>query len=47
MPDSSAQDSGYEPPNSARSRRDLATTPIAPPVTRSRVRLQLQQNPPV
>jgi len=47
MPDSSVQDPDYEPPNSPRSRRELATTPIAPPVTRSRARLQLQENPPV
>jgi len=47
MSDSSAQDPDYEPPNSPRSRRELATTPIAPPVTRSRARLQLQENPPV
>ena len=36
MPDSSAQDPDYEPPNSPRSRRELAKTPIALPVTRSR-----------
>jgi hypothetical protein len=47
MPDSSAQDPDYEPPNSPLSRRELATTPIAPPLTRSRARLQLQENPPV
>ena len=47
MPDSSAQDPDYEPPNSPRSRRELATTPIAPPLTRSRARLQLQENPPL
>ena len=47
MPDSSAQDPDYEPPNSPRSRRELATTPIAPPLTRSRARLQLQENPSV
>jgi len=46
MPDSSVQEPDYEPPNSPRSRRELATTPIAPPVTRSRARLQLQENPP-
>jgi hypothetical protein len=46
IPDYSAQDADYEPPNSPRSRRELATTPIAPPITRSRVRLQLQENPP-
>ena len=47
LPDSSAQDPDYEPPNSLRSRRELATTTIVPPVTRSRARLQLQENPPV
>ena len=36
MPDSSAQDPDYEPQNSPHS-----------PVTRSRARLQLQENPPV
>ena len=46
MPDSSAQDPDYEPPNSPCSRRELTTTPIAPPLTRSRARLQLQENPP-
>jgi hypothetical protein len=39
MPNSSAQDPDYEPPNSARSRREKTTTPIAPPVTGSRTRL--------
>jgi hypothetical protein len=47
IPDSSVQDPDYEPSNSPRSTRELATTPIAPPVTRSRARLQLQENPPV
>ena len=47
IPDSSLQDPDYKPSNSPRSRRELATTPIAPPVTRSRARLQLQENPPV
>jgi len=47
MPDSLAQNPDYETPNSPRSRRELATTPIAPPVTRSRAKLQLQENPPV
>jgi len=47
MPESSAQDREFEPPNSPRSRREIATTPIAPPVTGSRTRLQLQENPPV
>jgi hypothetical protein len=41
-PDSSAQDPDYEPPNSPHSRRQLATTPIAPPLTGSRARLQFQ-----
>jgi hypothetical protein len=44
--DSSVRDPDYELPNSPRSRSELATTPIAPPVTRSRARLQLQENPP-
>jgi len=44
---SSVRDPDYEPPNSPRSRRELATTPIAPPITRSHARLQLQENPPV
>jgi len=47
IPDSSVQDPDYKPSNSPRSRTELATTPIAPPVTRSRTRLQLQENPPV
>jgi len=47
MPDSSVQDPDYEPPNSTRSRRELATTPTAPPVTKCRASLQLQENPPV
>jgi hypothetical protein len=47
IPDSSVQDPDYEPSNSPRSRRQLTTTPIAPPVTISRARLQLQENPPV
>ena len=46
-PDSSAQDPDYEPSNSPRSRTELATTSIAPPVTRSHARLQLQGNPTV
>ena len=45
MPYSSAQDPDYEPPNSPRSGSQLATTPVAPPVTRCRARLQLQENP--
>jgi len=44
MPNSSTQDPDYEPPNSTRSRRELATKPIAPPLSRSRTRLQLQEN---
>jgi hypothetical protein len=47
IPESSVQDPDYKPSNSPHSRRELATTPIAPPVTRSRARLQLQENPPV
>ena len=47
IPDSSVQDPDYKPSNSPRSRRESAATPIAPPVTRSRARLQLQENPPV
>jgi hypothetical protein len=43
-PNSSIQDPDYEPGNSPRSRRELATTPIAPPLTRSRARLQMQEN---
>ena len=37
-PDSSVQDPDYEPPNSPHSRRELATTPTAPPITRSHAR---------
>jgi hypothetical protein len=44
-PDSSVQDPDYKTSNSLHSRRKLAATPIAPPVTRSRARLQLQENP--
>jgi len=40
----SIQDPDYEAGNSPLSRRELATTPIAPPVTRSRARLQMQEN---
>jgi len=47
MPDSSVQDPDYELPNSPRSRRELSTTSIAPPVTGSRARVQLQENSPV
>jgi len=47
MPDSLAQDPDYEPPNSPRSGRELRTTPIAPPVTKRRARLQLHEKPPV
>jgi hypothetical protein len=46
-PHSSVQDPDYEPPESQSFRRELATTPIAQPVTRSRARLQLQENPPM
>jgi hypothetical protein len=46
-PDSSVQDPDYEPPNAPRSRRELATTPTAPPVARSHARLELQENPSV
>jgi len=46
MSESSAQDPDYEPPNSPRSRTELATTPIAPPVTRSHASLQLLENTP-
>jgi hypothetical protein len=47
MPDSLVLDPDYEPPNSPRSRRELATTPITPPVIMSRATLQLQENTPV
>jgi len=47
IPASSVQDPDYKPSNSPRSRRELATAPIAPPVTRNHARLQLQENPPV
>jgi hypothetical protein len=47
IPDSSVQDPDYKPSNSPCSRKELATTPIAPPVTRSHARLQLQGTPPV
>jgi len=43
-PDPSIQNPDYEPGNSPRSKRELATTPIAPPMTRSRARLQMQEN---
>jgi hypothetical protein len=46
-PDSSVQDPDFAPSNSPHTRRELAATPIAPPVTRSRARLQLQENLPV
>ena len=46
-PDSSVQNPDYEPSSSPRSRRELATTPIAPPITRTRARLQLQEDPTV
>lgn len=44
-PDSSVQDPDYKASNSLNSRRKLAATPIAPPVTRNRARLQLDENP--
>jgi hypothetical protein len=47
IPDFSLQDPDYKPSNSPHPRRELVTTPIALPVTRSRARLQLQENPPV
>jgi hypothetical protein len=47
IPDSSVQGPDYKPSNSPRSRRELALTPIAPTVNRSRARLQLQENAPV
>jgi hypothetical protein len=46
VPDSSVRDPDYVPPHSPHSRRKLARTPIAPPITRSRARLQMQDNPP-
>jgi hypothetical protein len=45
--DSSVQNPDYKPSDSSRFRTELATTPIDTPVTRSRARLQLQENPPV
>ena len=45
MPDSSVQDPDYELPNSTCSRTELATTPIAPPVTRTCARLQAAGEP--
>jgi hypothetical protein len=47
IPESSVLEPDYKPADAPRSRRELATTPIAPPVTKSRARLQLQENPPV
>jgi hypothetical protein len=44
-PDSSVQDPDYKASNSLNSRRNLAATPIAPPVTRNRARLQLDEKP--
>lgn len=44
-PDSSVQDPDYKSSNSLHSRRKLAATLIALPVTRSRARLQLQESP--
>jgi len=46
-PDSSVQDPDYERTISPRSRRELSSTRIATPVTKSRARLQLQENHPV
>ena len=43
-PGSSVQDPDYETGNSLRSRRELATTPIAPPLTSSHARLQMHEN---
>lgn len=43
-PDSSMQDPDFIPSDSPHTRRELEATPIAPPVTRSRARLQLQEN---
>jgi hypothetical protein len=43
-PDSSVQDPDFAHSNSPHTRRELAATPVAPPVTRSRARLQLQEN---
>jgi hypothetical protein len=42
-PDSSGLDPKYEPLSFPRSRRELATTPTAPPVTRNRASLQLEE----
>jgi hypothetical protein len=46
-PDSSVQDPDFALSNFPHTRRELAATPIAPPVTRSRAILQLQENLPV
>jgi hypothetical protein len=46
-PDSSVQDPDFAPSNSPHARRELAATPIAPRATRSRAKLQLQENLPV
>jgi hypothetical protein len=48
-PDSTLRDPNYTPSRSPQSRRELAATPQAPPVTRSRARLQQlrdMNNPP-
>jgi hypothetical protein len=48
-PDSTLRDPNYTPPRSPQSLRELAATPQAPPLTRSRARLQQLQefnNPP-
>ena len=44
-PDSSVQDPDYKTSNSLHARRKLAANSVAPPITRSRARLQLQENP--
>jgi len=43
-PISEAQDPTYLPPQTPRSRRELQTTRIQPPVTRSRARIMSQEN---
>jgi hypothetical protein len=44
-PNSSVRDPDYKTSNSLHSRRKLEATPIAPPLTRNRARLQVQENP--
>jgi hypothetical protein len=46
LPDSSLWDPDYVPPRSPHSRRELATTHTAPPITRRRASLLMQDNPP-